>query len=656
MQEGFMVAKGNTRRLAAILAADMVAYSRLMHEDEAGTIAAWQAARRDVIDPTLEAHGGRVVKRTGDGFLAEFAIVEDAIRCAVALQVALLKGPLSFRIGLNLGDITDDGDDIYGDGINIAARLEGLADPGGIFISGAIFDQVHNKVNLNFQDLGDQEVKNITRPIRVYRVLMESTHAVDSSVEIPPKRPRRLAVTVGILIFLIAAVGAVLWLLPGDHGANQASLQHKALPPPDKPSIAVLPFDNLSDDPNQEYFVDGMTEDLITDLAKIKSLFVIARNTVFTYKGKAVVIPDIARDLGIKYVLEGSVRRVGDVVRINAQLIDGASGAHIWAERYDGTLADIFALQDKVTSAIVGQLKITLTLDEETLQTRKDTDNPEAYDAYLRGWQLYRRYTPEDFFEAIPHLERAVNLDPDFGQAWATLASVHWIAYRKGRIWAQIVNPNINVQVSWIGARDKAGIYLEKAKRKPSPLALQLESLIWSNFRKFEEGIAVAEKAVALDPNDPEGHLAMAWALIFAGRAEAAIPFAENAIRLDPYFPANYRFALGTAQLMLHRYGAAETTLEGAFDLSPGETEILAPLAAVYAHQNKNEKARAVLKKYTDFWLYWSPTIENRIIYWPFKREVDIRLFGGGLVKAGLCCDDQLETYISKLRKGGTLE
>lgn len=251
-----------------------------------------------------------------------------------------------------------------------------------------------------------------------------------------------------------------------------------------------------------------------------------------------------------------------------------------------------------------------------------------------------------------------MKLDPDFGRAWATLASIYWTAYRNGMAWSFIVKPNNsqNINMSWIGARDKAEIYLRKAKRNPTPLAHQIASLIWSDFRRFDEGILEAEKAVALDPNDPEGHLAMAWALIFAGHPKAAIPFAENAIRLDPYFPATYRFALGTAQLMLKHYAAAETILKAAFELNPQEMEILAPLAVAYARLGKNGEAKAALQKYTDFWRYFAPKIEAHLVFWTFKRETDIRLFGGGLIKAGLCCDDQLEKYIGKLRKGGTLE
>ena len=655
------------RRLAAILAADVVGYSRLMGQDEVGTLARLEGLKAEILDPLIARHRGRVVKLMGDGFLVEFASVVDALTCALDWQGAVEARAglvpedqaFRFRIGVNLGDVMVRGDDLYGDGVNVAARLESLAEPGSVLVSGTVFDHAKGKVPATFEDLGEQELKNIAEPVRVFRVSMESTATSAPAVAKTEAKSKRLPAVAVIFVLLVIAASATLWLKPWEPREDPVSVETMAFPLPDKPSIAVLPFTNLSDDPNQEYFVDGMTEDLITDLAKIESLFVIARNTVFTYKGQSIVVPDVARELGIRYVLEGSVRRVGDVVRINAQLIDGISGAHVWAERYDGTLANIFALQDKVTSEIVAQLQITLTPDQQKRQDRKDTDNAEAYDAYLRGWQLYRRHTPEDFFEAIPHLERAVELDPDFGRAWATLASIYWTAYRNGTSWALIVKPsNLGARMSWIGARDYAVKYLAKAKRNPTPLAHQVDSLIWSEYRQFDEALAEAEQAVALDPNDPEGHLAMAWALIFAGRPEAAISFAENAIRLDPHFPANYRFALGTAQLMLERFTAAEATLKSAFELNPEEMQIQAPLAVAYAQLNKNEKAKDALRKYTDFWIFFdkSSGIETHMTFWPFKREADIRLFGGGLVKAGLCCDEQLETYIGKLRQGGTLE
>ncbi|MCK5273399.1 MAG: tetratricopeptide repeat protein, partial [Alphaproteobacteria bacterium] len=343
-------------------------------------------------------------------------------------------------------------------------------------------------------------------------------------------------------------------------------------------------------------------------------------------------------------------------VRINTQLIDGASGEHIWAERYDGSLTDIFALQDKVTGEIIDQLKIRLTPDEQVRRARKGTDNPEAHDAYLKGWQLYRRYTPEDFVEAIPHFKRAVELDPDYGQAWAALASVYWTSYRKGYAWSLIVNPDNANFVAWQGTCLKAVQYLERAKRNPTPLAHQIESQIWWDYRQFDKALDEANRAVALNPNDPEGQLAMAWALIFAGRTEAAIALAENGMQLDPYFPANHLFALGTAQLMLGRYNEAETTLERALVLTPENKEILSPLTVAYAQLGRQTKAMDTLQKYTDFWILFAPRIETHMPWWPFKREVDMRLFGGGLVKAGLCCEEQLEAYIGNVRQGGTLE
>ncbi len=387
------------RRLAAILAADVAGYTRLMEDDTDGTVAAWQNAREDIIKPQVDSHSGKIVKFTGDGFLVEFPTVQNAVKCAIALQDDLNSNRLDFRMGVNLGDIVDDGEDIHGEGVNVAARIEALADVGGISISGSVYEQIRNRIDVHYEDCGEHNVKNVSAPVRVFAIRQKSA-GKDVTTETADKQPsaiRKTALIASIAVVIAVAGGVFVWQ-PWVPEIELASVERKAISLPDKPSIAVLPFLNLSDDPNQEYFVDGMTEDLITDLAKIKSLFVIARNTVFTYKGKSVVVPDVARELGIKYVLEGSVRRVGDVVRINAQLIDGKSGAHIWAERYDGKLANIFVMQDKVMSEIVAQLKITLTPDEKTRQNKKDTNKPEAYDAYLRGWQFYRRHTPEDFF------------------------------------------------------------------------------------------------------------------------------------------------------------------------------------------------------------------------------------------------------------------
>jgi len=650
------------RRLAAILAADVVGYSRLMGLDEESTLRTLQAYR-EIIDRLIVRHEGRIFTTGGDSVLAEFASPVEAVRCAIAIQEELTfrntelveDRQMHFRIGINVGDVMVEGDNLFGDGVNVAARLEGIAEAGGICISGSTFDQVRNKLSIGFEDIGPQKVKNIAEPVPAFRVGPgQASIATTTATPAVPRRWRLSAIAAALVV--ISAAGGLAWLQPWAPRVEPASVERMAPALPDKPSIAVLPFTNMSDDPSQEYFVDGMTEDLITDLAKIESLFVIARNTVFTYKGKSVVVPDVARELGVKYVLEGSVRRVGDMVRINTQLIDGASGAHIWAERYDGALTDIFALQDEVTSAIIAQLQITLTPDEQNRRNGKDTDNLDAHDAYLRGWQLYRRYTPEDFVKAIPHLEKAVELDPDYGQAWAALASVYWITHRKGTAWSLIVNPDKSNSVSWNGARDKTEIYLRQAMRNPTPLAHQIESQISWDYRQFERALSEARQAVALDQNDPEGHLAMAWALIFSGRAEAAIASTETAIRLDPNFPGSHLFALGTAQLMLERYDEAQATLQRALAFIPEDLGIIVPLSIANARTGRQEEAKAALQNYKSIFLVNSPKIENYMPWWPFMRETDIRLFGGGLIKAGLCCQDQLEVYIGKLRQGGTLE
>ena len=650
------------RRLAAILAADVVGYSRLMGLDEESTLRTLQAYR-EIIDRLIVRHEGRIFTTGGDSVLAEFASPVEAVRCAIAIQEELTfrntelveDRQMHFRIGINVGDVMVEGDNLFGDGVNVAARLEGIAEAGGICISGSTFDQVRNKLSIGFEDIGPQKVKNIAEPVPAFRVGQgQASIATTTATPAVPRRWRLPAIAAALVV--ISAAGGLAWLQPWAPRVEPASVERMAPALPDKPSIAVLPFTNMSDDPSQEYFVDGMTEDLITDLAKIESLFVIARNTVFTYKGKSVVVPDVARELGVKYVLEGSVRRVGDMVRINTQLIDGASGAHIWAERYDGALTDRFALQDEVTSAIIAQLQITLTPDEQNRRNGKDTDNPDAHDAYLRGWQLYRRYTPEDFVKAIPHLEKAVELDPDYGQAWAALASVYWITHRKGTAWSLFVNPDKSNSVSWNGARDKTEIYLRQAMRNPTPLAHQIESQISWDYRQFERALSEARQAVALDQNDPEGHLAMAWALIFSGRAEAAIASTETAIRLDPTFPGSHLFALGTAQLMLERYDEAQATLQRALAFIPEDLGIIVPLSIANARTGRQEEAKAALQNYKSIFLVNSPKIENYMPWWPFMRETDIRLFGGGLIKAGLCCQDQLEVYIGKLRQGGTLE
>jgi adenylate cyclase len=364
------------RRLAAILAADVVGYSRLMEADEEGTRARLRSLHSELIDPRIAADGGRIVKTMGDGILVEFPSIVDAVRNALAIQGAMRRrnadvteeARIEFRVGVNLGDVIIEGDDIHGDGVNVAARLEGLCEPGEVYVSGVVYDQAAGKLEASFEDLGEQTVKNIAKPVRVYRASVE--HKTDAG----PK----------------------------------PQTTDTSPPPHDKPSIAVLPFDNLSDDPQQEYFSDGMSEDLITDISNISGLFVIARNSSFAFKGQAIDMKEVAAKLGVKHILEGSVRKMGTKLRVNAQLIDAASGGHIWAQRYDGDMAEIFEFQDNIREQIVSALQVSLTPTDRALAAHKPTDSVEAYDLFLRGRAAYYRYTSEDLLEGTKCLEEAI--------------------------------------------------------------------------------------------------------------------------------------------------------------------------------------------------------------------------------------------------------
>jgi adenylate cyclase len=368
------------RRLAAILAADVAGYTRLMEEDSEGTVAAWQDAREDVIKPNVESYSGKIVKLTGDGFLVEFATVQDAVNCAIAMQSGLVSSSLDFRFGINLGDIIDDGEDIHGEGVNVAARLEGLAEPGGICISGDVYNQVRNRIEATFEDMGEQTVKNVSAPVQAYAVLSPDAEGL----------------------------------------AKQAIILQR-------PAVAVLPFDNMSGDEDQEYFVDGLTEDIITALAAWRSFPVIGRNSTFTFKNRAVKAQDVAAELGARYILEGSVRKAGGRVRITAQLLDAETGHHVWAERYDEELIDVFDLQDKITQQIVAQVAPEMARAELQKSEIKPPANLDAWDYYLRGTAHLNSFTPEAGAKAQEMFHRAIELDPTYAIAHARLA----VAYHR---------------------------------------------------------------------------------------------------------------------------------------------------------------------------------------------------------------------------------
>jgi len=630
-------------KLAVILHADVAGSTALVQLNEQLAHERIQDAFRRFSD-TIKNYQGHVLELRGDALLAEFDRPSDAVTATLAFQadqayfLSRLKDDLkpSIRVGIAMGEVVIADATVTGAGVVLAQRVEQLSEPGSLCITAALHEALPKRMPFDLENLGEQVLKGFDDPVRVYRVYLSP----DASIPSPqarnqrqnPSIPWKLITAVGVLLLVVMA-GIAYWSKALKLPEETASPDRIVTPLPDTISIAVLPFVNMSDDPAQEYFVDGMTEDLITDLAKIESLFVIARNTAFTYKGRSVVIPEVARELGVKYVLEGSVRRDVDRVRINAQLIDGISGAHVWAERYDGSLIDMFTLQDKVTGEIMAQLKITLTPDELERQERKDTNNLDAHDAYLRGRQLYRRYTPEDFVEAIPHFERAVEIDPDYGQAWATLASLYWISYQKSYAWTLIVNPNRDVFSSWLQTRLKAVEYLGQAMKYPTPLAHQVESQLAWDYRQFDKALSEAEQAIKLDPNDPEGHLAMAWALVFAGRATEAIASAESGMQLDPYSPAPHLYVLGIARLMMRQYVEAEVALNRSFGLDQENKNLLLPLSVTYVHLDKLEEARDAIKQFSDFLIYYSPKIENYIdmvaiqtgggysVFWQWSRQ-----------------------------------
>jgi TolB-like protein len=610
-----------------------------MQEDEASTIATL-AESKELMADLIQQYRGRVVDAPGDNLLAEFGSVVDATECAVKIQKELnaknARLPddrkMPFRIGVNLGDVVEEADRIYGDGVNIAARLEGLAEPGGICISRTAYDHVKNKLEFGYEYLGEHSIKNIAEPVRVYRVLMEPEAAgkVIGEKRFIGKISRRAAVT-AIAILAIVAGGLIGWdlYLHQSKKIEPASIDQMAFPLPDKPSIAVLPFDNISGDPKQEYFSDGMTDDLITDLSKISGLFVIARNSTFAYKGKPIKIRQVAEELSVRYILEGSVRRVADRIRINAQLIDATTGGHLWAERYDGNLGDVFSLQDNITRKIVFALAIKLTQNEEAEVARKDTIEIPAYDAFLQGWAHYVRHTPDDFARAIQYFEKAVELDPNYGRAYAALAATYWESFY--RFWHESLN------VEWHETRLRAEEYIQLAMKKdPTPLAHGVTSKMLIAQHKYDEALAETERALALDPNDAGSFIAMAYALIYFGKPKEAVDYIERAMRIDPEYPAYYLFVLGLAHFGMEQLEKAASLFEEALERNPENYVTLIPLAATYAHLNRKKEATDIIERLDEFMPIVTLALIEECPLWQYKNYNDRDRLMSGLEKAGM--------------------
>jgi len=616
-----MADEGNTRRLAAILAADVADYSRLMHEDENATIAAWQEARRETIDPIISEHQGRIVKHTGDGFLAEFTTVTQAVQCAVDLQDKLEDGPLDFRMGVNLGEIVADADDIHGDGVNIAARLEGLADSGGICISGSVHDQVHNKLDLSFTDMGEQTVKNIARPVRAFKVNMGETKT--GSVTPPPKpaaKPR-MAIAASIAAVIVIAAGLLIWE-PWVTRVEPASVAKMALKLPDKPSVAVLPFANMSGDKAQEYFSDGITEDIITDLSKVTGLFVIARTSTNRYKGTSVDVRQIARELGVRYIVEGSVRKAAGKVRITAQLIDAKTGNHVWAERYDRDLKDVFAIQDDVAEQIVSKLAVKLTADEKARIAHIPTDNAEAYDFYLRGVATVLPPRPKNLAAAAKLFEKVIALDPEFAGGYAGLSFVNTFRFKTG--------------VEGQAALDRALELAEKALALDDTLYMsnRAAGVAYSNSKRLDEALAAMERTLKLEPGNAAAHSTYALFLARAGRAGDGIKHAKLARRLSPTY-AGALSALGRNLYFARQYEEAIRAFESLNSLRPQYSlDALSLSIASNMMAGREKEAKATVKKLLALNPKYTVNFFDRTSHYKFKEDKDHLL--NALRRAGL--------------------
>jgi adenylate cyclase len=579
--------ENESRRLAAILAADIAGYSALMGADEARTVRDLKG-HQAVVLPMVAEFSGRIIDTAGDGILAEFPSVLNAVKCAVAIQTKMAERNATveperrmlFRVGINMGDVVYDEARIYGDGINVAARLEGITEAGGICLSSKVYEEINGRIDLACQDIGEQQFKNIARPVRAYRVCLDT---------VAPTTSPALAV-------------------------------------PDKPSIAVLPFTNMSGDAEQEYFSDGISEDIITDLSKITGLMVIARNSTFTYKGTSINVKRVGRDLGVRYVLEGSVRKVGNRVRITGQLIDTVTGGHLWAERYDRDLTDILEIQDDVTRRIVDALKVTLSPAENARLVDSVTHNIDAYDLFLRGREflLGENKDRDKFEQSLKLFTRALELDPNYSKAYAGLSWAYNFDYSNR--WTD--NPDNSLHL----AKHNAERAIQKDPNEP--LARFAASLAAMCQKDLDRAKSEADIALSLNPNFAQAHATLGAICTYSGQPLAAISAIEHAIRLDPAWSQQYLHFLGTAYLLAGKYETAAALLRQRVSLVPGTDFTRAVLASALGHLNEIDEARRIWRELKEINPKYS--FSEHFARQPFKREDDFRLIAEGLEKAGL--------------------
>ena len=625
-----------TRKLRAILSADVKGYSLLMADDEAFTIQTIKEYR-NIISSCIEQHTGRVVDSPGDNILAEFASAVDAVQCAVEIQRVLKKENdrfvedrrLVFRIGVNIGDVVHDGDRIYGDGINIAARIEGLAEPGGVCVSRNAYDQIKKKLSFEYEYLGEQQVKNINDPVRVYKVLMTPADA-EKPVD-DERKPSKAKWIVAVAAVTSIIIFVIVWQLfeKKPMVVKEEAVQHLAPVSSDKPSIAVLPFTNMSNDQEQEFFTDGMTDELITNLSKISGFLVISRNSSFVYKGKTLPIKQVANELKVKYVLEGSIQRVGDRVRIRAQLIDGTTDHHIWAESYDAIMENIFDLQDKITKNIASVLEVKLTTKEQNRLAAKETANIEAYDAFVKGWEHLLRETPDELEQAISLFEEAIESDPMYSRAQAALAWAYLSSSLRLR-WQDFIEPHNRLRLM-------ARKHLELAMRNPTSTAHLVASKMALFRRQYEESIAQAELALAFDTNDPESNLNMALVLMATGKPKEGLEFVNKTLQLDPRNMGASLAAAGMAYFILGDLQKAATMTERAIDHNPTIAGRYESLSAIYALLGRIQDARVAHDESLKGWDFGRFPADLTTIMSSFlvkDRQVADR-YADGLIKAG---------------------
>ncbi|MGD0234037.1 MAG: adenylate/guanylate cyclase domain-containing protein [Syntrophorhabdales bacterium] len=631
-----MTAERFKRKLTAILNADVKGYSRLMGEDEKETVRTLNTYK-EVMAGLIQHHHGRVVDAPGDNVLAEFASVVDAVECAVEIQKELKtrnaelpeNRRMEFRIGVNLGDVIEDGEQILGDGVNIAARLESLSEAGGICISGTAFDQVENKLGLRYEYLGEQTVKNIEKPVRVYRILTEPRVLVPQAPAEKRAKPRpwqRVALSLGvILIVLVAAIVAYFSLRPSAPRVEIASKEKMAFPLPDKPSIAVLPFTNMSDDPKQDYLADGLAEEIINALSKLSNVFVIARNSSFSYKGRQVKVQQVAEELGVQYVLEGSVRKMGDKVRITAQLVDALTGNHLMSEQYERDLKDLFAVQDDVTMKVLTSLRVQLTEGESARALARGTKNLEAYLKILQAYEQRLIWNKESLARARQLAEEAVTLDPGYALAYSHLS----------------IALGNEVQ---LGVYDNPQKVLERAYKLAEKAVALDDSSAWSHMalsqvsilykKDWDKAIAEAQRAIALEPGSAYGYGTLAMSLTFAGRYADAIPCYKKAFRLSPRPLPIWPMNLAWSYIAMGQYEEAIRILKGIVEKQPDQVPAHLRLAQAYVLSGRKDDARKEAAEV----LRIDPTfsVERTFSNAPYKDQAEVSRRIEALHKAGL--------------------